>query len=239
MKIALFENVLSAHRAHNAYMLRGFAWILICLLVCLFTDLFLGDDNSRDEVDGECEEPSPSCGDYFMHFLTLFWKILFAFIPPTGSFQSTDNHLNSSSLDSNDIHWNFVFVLNFFFISVFALNFRNMSCGFFLLQVSFPIARISLCYFQFSRYLWWLCLLRCVNIRHWCCDRCYWWCCITFWLYVGHQRFSNSYRICCIGYQCSRYVYIYLSIFYASVQKINSIEIKATSWCWKLKSNGS
>ncbi|XP_031629723.1 sodium/calcium exchanger 1 isoform X2 [Contarinia nasturtii] len=43
-----------------------------------------GDDHSTmDEADGECEEPSPSCGDYIMHFLTLFWKILFAFIPPT------------------------------------------------------------------------------------------------------------------------------------------------------------
>ena len=26
----------------------------------------------------------PSCGDYIMHFLTLPWKLIFAFIPPTG-----------------------------------------------------------------------------------------------------------------------------------------------------------
>lgn len=38
-----------------------------------------------DGIDGDMEEPSPSCGDYIMHFLTLFWKILFAFIPPTGN----------------------------------------------------------------------------------------------------------------------------------------------------------
>lgn len=45
----------------------------------------IGDDNtSVDEMDGDVEEPTPSCGDYIMHFLTLFWKILFAFIPPTG-----------------------------------------------------------------------------------------------------------------------------------------------------------
>lgn len=44
-----------------------------------------GDDNTAvDGIDGDLEEPSPSCGDYIMHFLTLFWKILFAFIPPTG-----------------------------------------------------------------------------------------------------------------------------------------------------------
>lgn len=34
-----------------------------------------------DGADGE--EKLPSCGDYVMHFLTIFWKILFAFIPPT------------------------------------------------------------------------------------------------------------------------------------------------------------
>jgi solute carrier family 8 (sodium/calcium exchanger) len=29
------------------------------------------------------EEKMPSCGDYIMHFLTLPWKLIFAFIPPT------------------------------------------------------------------------------------------------------------------------------------------------------------
>ncbi|OXA59197.1 Sodium/calcium exchanger 2 [Folsomia candida] len=36
-----------------------------------------------DEEEGEAEEKVPSCGDYVMHFLTIFWKILFAFVPPT------------------------------------------------------------------------------------------------------------------------------------------------------------
>lgn len=40
-----------------------------------------GGDSGND-VDGE--EPAPSCMDYIMHFLTVFWKLLFAFIPPTG-----------------------------------------------------------------------------------------------------------------------------------------------------------
>lgn len=40
-----------------------------------------GSDNS-DDTDGE--EPTPSCMDYIMHFLTVFWKLIFAFIPPTG-----------------------------------------------------------------------------------------------------------------------------------------------------------
>ncbi|XP_026215095.1 sodium/calcium exchanger 1-like isoform X12 [Anabas testudineus] len=39
--------------------------------------------NSGDD-DDECgEEKLPSCFDYVMHFLTIFWKLLFAFVPPT------------------------------------------------------------------------------------------------------------------------------------------------------------
>jgi len=26
--------------------------------------------------------------DYFMHFISLFWKLLFAFVPPTGEFKN-------------------------------------------------------------------------------------------------------------------------------------------------------
>lgn len=37
-----------------------------------------GDDDEEDS-----EEKLPSCSDYVMHFLTLFWKVLFAFVPPT------------------------------------------------------------------------------------------------------------------------------------------------------------
>uniref|UniRef100_A0A1A7YTK2 Solute carrier family 8 (Sodium-calcium exchanger), member 2b n=1 Tax=Iconisemion striatum TaxID=60296 RepID=A0A1A7YTK2_9TELE len=34
--------------------------------------------------DGDDEEERlPSCSDYVMHFLTVFWKVLFAFVPPT------------------------------------------------------------------------------------------------------------------------------------------------------------
>lgn len=37
-----------------------------------------------DDDDDECgEEKLPSCFDYVMHFLTVFWKLLFAFVPPT------------------------------------------------------------------------------------------------------------------------------------------------------------
>ncbi|CAH8830789.1 unnamed protein product [Trichobilharzia szidati] len=35
------------------------------------------------EAEGEEEEKLPTCMDYVMHFLTVFWKVLFAFVPPT------------------------------------------------------------------------------------------------------------------------------------------------------------
>uniref|UniRef100_H2YTJ3 Calx-beta domain-containing protein n=1 Tax=Ciona savignyi TaxID=51511 RepID=H2YTJ3_CIOSA len=38
--------------------------------------------NGGDE-SGEEEESEPSCFDYVMHFLTVFWKLMFAFVPPT------------------------------------------------------------------------------------------------------------------------------------------------------------
>jgi len=42
-----------------------------------------GDD---DGEGGDDEEVSPGVMDYVMHFLTLFWKVVFAFIPPTDIF---------------------------------------------------------------------------------------------------------------------------------------------------------
>merc|ERR1719187_1084621 len=45
-----------------------------------------GDEDEGDEEEGEegeAEEKMPSCMDYVMHFVTIIWKILFAFIPPT------------------------------------------------------------------------------------------------------------------------------------------------------------
>ncbi|XP_016072197.1 PREDICTED: sodium/calcium exchanger 2 [Miniopterus natalensis] len=37
----------------------------------------------EEEEDGSREERLPSCFDYVMHFLTVFWKVLFACVPPT------------------------------------------------------------------------------------------------------------------------------------------------------------
>ncbi|XP_073815749.1 sodium/calcium exchanger 3 isoform X3 [Musca autumnalis] len=42
-----------------------------------------GDDDDGGEEGEDGVASTPSCFDYVMHFLTLFWKLLFAFIPPT------------------------------------------------------------------------------------------------------------------------------------------------------------
>uniref|UniRef100_A0A8C4N9T7 Solute carrier family 8 member A1 n=1 Tax=Eptatretus burgeri TaxID=7764 RepID=A0A8C4N9T7_EPTBU len=39
-----------------------------------------GDDEEDDDTG---EDKLPSCFDYVMHFLTVFWKVIFAFVPPT------------------------------------------------------------------------------------------------------------------------------------------------------------
>ncbi|XP_058789963.1 sodium/calcium exchanger 1 isoform X2 [Phymastichus coffea] len=44
-----------------------------------------GDDDEDGAEEGEGGRPpqAPSAGDYLMHCLTIFWKVLFAFVPPT------------------------------------------------------------------------------------------------------------------------------------------------------------
>ncbi|KAL5108452.1 Sodium/calcium exchanger 3 [Taenia crassiceps] len=41
-----------------------------------------GDDDDLEAI-AEGGVKMPSCMDYVMHFLTVFWKVLFAFVPPT------------------------------------------------------------------------------------------------------------------------------------------------------------
>jgi hypothetical protein len=54
------------------------------IIFFLSTNPKKGDDEADEDGNHDEEPPTPSCMDYIMHFLTLFWKIIFAFIPPTG-----------------------------------------------------------------------------------------------------------------------------------------------------------
>jgi len=66
-------------KANNSMMVGSSSWLE------QFTEAFVVQADDEDEEEGEegGEEKMPSCGDYIMHFLTLPWKLIFAFIPPT------------------------------------------------------------------------------------------------------------------------------------------------------------
>merc|ERR1711899_470740 len=67
-------------KANNSMMVGSSSWLE------QFSDAFTvqAEDDDEEEEGEEGEEKMPSCGDYIMHFLTLPWKLIFAFIPPTG-----------------------------------------------------------------------------------------------------------------------------------------------------------
>jgi len=65
-------------KANNSMVVGSSSWL------GQFSDAFTVQADEDDEEEGEeGEEKMPSCGDYIMHFLTLPWKLVFAFIPPT------------------------------------------------------------------------------------------------------------------------------------------------------------
>ena len=45
-----------------------------------FTDALTVSGSGDDESE---EQSTPTYGDYMMHYLTVFWKLLFALVPPT------------------------------------------------------------------------------------------------------------------------------------------------------------
>jgi len=67
-------------KANNSMMVGSSSWL------DQFSEAFTvqaEDDDDEEEEGEEGEEKMPTCGDYIMHFLTLPWKLIFAFIPPT------------------------------------------------------------------------------------------------------------------------------------------------------------
>lgn len=43
-----------------------------------------GDEEGGSKSNGSRPPTKPGCCDYFMHFLAVPWKLIFALIPPTG-----------------------------------------------------------------------------------------------------------------------------------------------------------
>jgi len=65
-------------KANNSMLVGSSSWL------DQFSEAFTVQADDDEEEEGEeGEEKMPSCGDYIMHFLTLPWKLIFAFIPPT------------------------------------------------------------------------------------------------------------------------------------------------------------
>merc|ERR1712055_814057 len=66
-------------KANNSMVVGSSSWL------DQFSEAFTvqADDDEEGEEGEEGEEKMPTCGDYIMHFLTLPWKLIFAFIPPT------------------------------------------------------------------------------------------------------------------------------------------------------------
>merc|ERR1711909_136612 len=64
-------------KANNSMMVGSSSWLE------QFSEAFTVQAEDDDEEGEEGEEKMPTCGDYIMHFLTLPWKLIFAFIPPT------------------------------------------------------------------------------------------------------------------------------------------------------------
>ncbi len=57
-------------------------WLVMVMSACRVSFVnYVASSGDGDE--DEEEERLPSCCDYVMHFLTVFWKVLFAFVPPT------------------------------------------------------------------------------------------------------------------------------------------------------------
>ena len=63
------------------YIFHVFKPLSTLIFSVMWSDVFLTGDGDDDEEGSE--ERLPSCYDYFMHFVTVFWKVLFACVPPT------------------------------------------------------------------------------------------------------------------------------------------------------------
>lgn len=163
----------------------------------------------------------PSCGDYVLHFLTLFWKILFAFVPPTGDFQywfilkfnfnclspppNLWRHvktwliklLRRSAAGANRIDWNHTPPRPYLIVEL------NISFFFFLSVCGFNQPENEN-FFQKIRHVGRLRGICRFNRLDRCIDGRPWRLVITYGLHCRSQRFRYGHRLCGFGYQHPR-----------------------------------
>ncbi|CAB0037573.1 unnamed protein product [Trichogramma brassicae] len=131
------------------------------------------DEDGEESGDGAARQPSsPSVGDYLMHCLTIFWKVLFAFVPPTVIekwllAQEAGGIEHGSSCIYSD------------------LNNRH----------------IQLAQLSFAKYRWWLSLLRRQYRGHRRRYSHHWRRGVVFRLHPWDQRFRHCHTVCCTRHQ--------------------------------------
>uniref|UniRef100_A0A914RSN3 Sodium/calcium exchanger membrane region domain-containing protein n=1 Tax=Parascaris equorum TaxID=6256 RepID=A0A914RSN3_PAREQ len=95
--------------ANTSFMLGTSSWREQFLDALTVSAVEGDDDNGGDEGDEEDESKrstlsspaQPGCFDYFMHFLAVPWKLLFASIPPTDTFASKVAAIQDKYADSS------------------------------------------------------------------------------------------------------------------------------------------
>lgn len=59
-----------------------------------FPFVFLSQDDDDDVVESgeqnDDDDKPATCKDYMLHFISFFWKFLFAFVPPTSKFDERE-----------------------------------------------------------------------------------------------------------------------------------------------------
>ena len=81
----MFDEHREKTATHNKNKITFFVCTIIHVWHYLYDFTFLGDEEDGKEEGEVVEQTLPSCADYVMHYLSLFWKLLFATVPPTGN----------------------------------------------------------------------------------------------------------------------------------------------------------
>ena len=144
----------------------------------------------------------PTCGDYIMHFLTLFWKIIFAFIPPAGEYFLSHydlmpcNRNRNVDSDANSLIITRVTSAITAATGLFCWQISDCKASLLLFQEKKEVLLYSFCVklirISLTRFTWRLYNLYCFHHYHWH-DHCRYWRC---GLPLGVLHLPQGYREC-------------------------------------------